>query len=49
MEILIALGIVALAAFLLFRSGKKKTKGDCGCGCGSCSLQCPVNEDQREK
>lgn len=46
MEILITIGIVALAAFIFFRSAKKKTKGDCGCG--NCSSQCPLYEERKK-
>jgi heterodisulfide reductase subunit C len=38
LEILITILIVVLAAFLLFKNLKKKSKG---CNCGSCTSKCP--------
>ncbi|HHY77208.1 MAG TPA: FeoB-associated Cys-rich membrane protein [Clostridiales bacterium] len=46
MEIIITIGIVALAAYIFYRSTKKRTKGECECGC--CSSQCPVYEEHKK-
>ncbi len=47
MEILIAIGIVLIAAYLLYRSTKKKTKG--GCACENCTSYCPLYEEKKAK
>ncbi len=47
MEILIAVGIVIIAAYLLYRSAKKKTKG--GCACENCTSYCPLYEEKKTK
>ncbi|NLN47738.1 MAG: FeoB-associated Cys-rich membrane protein [Clostridiales bacterium] len=47
MEILIAIGIVIAAAYLLYRSAKKKTKG--GCACESCTTYCPLYEEKKAR
>lgn len=44
MEILITLIIVAVAAYIIFRTVRKSSKG--GCNCGSCSSSCPMNEEK---
>jgi NAD-dependent dihydropyrimidine dehydrogenase PreA subunit len=38
MEILITIVIAVLAAYILFKNLKKKSKG---CNCGSCTSKCP--------
>ncbi|MDV4150482.1 FeoB-associated Cys-rich membrane protein [Clostridium sp. AL.422] len=43
MEILITLVIVALAAYILFKTFHKSSKGSCSCG--SCSDHCPMYKD----
>ncbi|MGG7057139.1 FeoB-associated Cys-rich membrane protein [Clostridium tertium] len=44
MEILITLIIVALAAYIIFKSVRKSSKGS-GCNCGKCSSSCPVQKE----
>ena len=44
MEILITLVIVAFAAYIIFRTIRKSSKG--GCNCGSCSNHCPMYEEK---
>jgi heterodisulfide reductase subunit C len=44
MEILITLIIVALAAYIIFKTVRKSSKGSCSCG--SCSSSCPMNKDK---
>lgn len=44
MEILVTLIIVALAAYIIFKTVRKSSKG--GCNCGSCSDHCPMYEDK---
>lgn len=51
LEILITILIVILAAFLLFKNLKKKSKG---CNCGSCTSKCPnfantIKKDENDK
>ncbi|WP_459834817.1 FeoB-associated Cys-rich membrane protein [Clostridium carnis] len=46
MEILITLVIVAVAAFIIFRSIRKSSKG--GCNCGSCSSHCPSYKNKKK-
>jgi len=45
MEIVITVGIVALAAYIFYRSTSKRTKGECECG--SCSSHCPMYEEKK--
>lgn len=47
MEIIITIAIVLLVAFILYRSIKKSSKGDCNCG--SCSNHCPKYEEKTLK
>ncbi|VYT82574.1 FeoB-associated Cys-rich membrane protein [Clostridium tertium] len=47
MEILITLGIVALASYIIYRSVRKSSKG--GCTCSSCSSHCPMYKDEKLK
>lgn len=44
MEILITLGIIALAGFIIYKNIKTSSKGKCNCG--SCSKNCPVRKDK---
>ncbi len=47
MEIIITIGIVALAAFFLYKSAKKKAKG--GCTCDNCTSLCPLYDKNKRK
>lgn len=46
MELVIGIGIVALAAYILVKNIKNKKKG--GCNCGSCSSKCPMYKDSSQ-
>ncbi|MCY6355057.1 FeoB-associated Cys-rich membrane protein [Clostridium sp. ZS2-4] len=46
-EIFITILIVALSAFILIRSAKKKISGKCDCG--SCSSHCPMYKESKEE
>ncbi|WP_084767034.1 FeoB-associated Cys-rich membrane protein [Clostridium nigeriense] len=46
MEILITLVIVAFAAYIIFKTLRKSSKG--GCSCGSCSNHCPMYEEKEK-
>lgn len=45
MEIVITLGILALASYMIFKSVRKTSKG--GCNCNSCSSHCPMYKDEK--
>lgn len=45
MEIAIAIAIFASAAYLVIRSLRKSSAGDCG-SCGSCSTKCSSFKDE---
>lgn len=47
MEILITLGIIALALYIIYKSVRKSSKG--GCNCNSCSSNCPMHKDEKLK
>lgn len=44
MEIIVTLIIVSLAAYILFKTFFKSSKGSCSCN--SCSDHCPMYEDK---
>ena len=44
MEILITAIIVSLAAYILFKTFSKSSKGSCSCG--SCSDNCPMSKNK---
>lgn len=44
MEVIITIGIVGFAAFIIYRSFNKSSKGECNCG--SCSNHCPMYKDK---
>ncbi len=46
MEVIIAILIVLLAIYLIIRSFKKSSKGECNCG--SCSKGCPKYEANKD-
>jgi ferrous iron transport protein B len=46
-EIIIAVGIIAAAGFILFKDLKKSTSGKCNCG--SCSSSCPKYKNISKK
>lgn len=46
MEILITIGIVILAAFIIYKNIKKSSKGECNCG--SCSSKCPKFDEKNK-
>lgn len=45
MEIIITALIAGAAIFILWRSAKRKAKGECECG--SCSEHCPMYEKKK--
>lgn len=46
-EIFITILLVALSAFILVRSAKKKISGKCDCG--NCSSHCSMYEEPKEE
>lgn len=44
MEVIITVGIVLVAAFIIFKNIKTSAKGKCNCG--HCSKSCPVRKDK---
>lgn len=46
-EILITIAIVTFAVVILVKSAKKKASGQCDCG--SCSSQCPMYKNKKQK
>ncbi|GAA0070672.1 FeoB-associated Cys-rich membrane protein [Clostridium sardiniense] len=43
MEIAIAIGIAAVAVYIIYKNVKKSSKGQCNCG--SCSKSCPSRKN----
>lgn len=46
MEVIITLGIIGFASFIIYKSFKKSSKGECNCG--SCSSHCPMYKDKNK-
>lgn len=44
MEIIITIGIIGFAAFILYKNLRKSAKGNCNCG--SCSSHCPMYKNK---
>lgn len=44
MEIIITLGIIFFTAFVVYRTFKKSSTGNCNCG--TCSTNCPMYKDK---
>ncbi|MGG7177071.1 FeoB-associated Cys-rich membrane protein [Clostridium paraputrificum] len=47
MEIIITIGIVALAGFIIYKNIKTSSKGNCNCG--TCSKSCPSRKAEVDK
>lgn len=43
MEIIITIGIVALATYIIYKNIRKSSNGDCACS--SCSKHCPARKE----
>lgn len=46
-EIFITIAIAAFAVVILVKSAKKKASGQCDCG--SCSSQCPMYKNKKQR
>lgn len=43
MEIIVTIGIAAIAAYIIYKNVKKSSKGECNCG--SCHKKCPSRKN----